>query len=168
MRYSSHQTAMKFLPRRYREGQLDWFAKRGINWHVSVSLVKLEHELKTITHVHIFNTQASQDASTTTAVLTDVVQDLRTILPNLQKVHLFSDNAICYKSSLTLSTLRHDIGPTLATYNFSESQNGKGNLFCNYVSPLPVGEIVFVLSVSQSICLSVTKSCKHFSSSPPI
>ncbi|CAG2226589.1 unnamed protein product [Mytilus edulis] len=30
--------AMKFLPRRYREGQMDWFAKRGINLHVSVSL----------------------------------------------------------------------------------------------------------------------------------
>ncbi|CAC5423019.1 unnamed protein product [Mytilus coruscus] len=58
--------------------------------------------------------------------MTDVVQDLKTILPNLQNVHIFSDNAGCYKSSLTLSTLRHEIGKALASYNFSEAQNGKG------------------------------------------
>lgn len=118
--------AMKFLPRRYREDQLDWFAKRGINWHVSVSLIKLQHRMQTLTHLHIFSSQASQDAAVTTAVMTDVVQDLKTILPNLQNVHIFSDNAGCYKSSLTLSTLRHEIGKALASYNFSEAQNGKG------------------------------------------
>ncbi|CAC5408117.1 unnamed protein product [Mytilus coruscus] len=85
--------AMKFLPRRYREGQLDWFAKRGINWHVSVSLIKLQHRMQTLTHLHIFSSQTSQDAAVTTAVMTDVVQDLKTILPNLQNVHIFSDNA---------------------------------------------------------------------------
>ena len=119
--------AMKFLPRRYREGQLDWFAKRGINWHVSVSLIKLEQKLQTMTHLHLFRTQTSQDASTTTAIVTDVVQDLKKLLPNLGNVHIFSDNAGCYKSSVTLSSLRHDVGPRLASYNFSESQNGKGN-----------------------------------------
>lgn len=118
--------AMKCLPRRYREGQLDWFAKRGINWHVSVSLIKLQHRMQTLTHLHIFSSQTSQDAAVTTAVMTDVVQDLKTILPNLQNVHIFSDNAGCYKSSLTLSTLRHEIGKALASYNFSEAQNGKG------------------------------------------
>ncbi|CAC5404688.1 unnamed protein product [Mytilus coruscus] len=58
--------AMKFLPRRYREGQLDWFAKRGINWHVSVSLIKLQHRMQTLTHLHIFSSQTSQDAAVTT------------------------------------------------------------------------------------------------------
>ncbi|CAC5360890.1 unnamed protein product [Mytilus coruscus] len=38
------------------------------------------------------------------------------------------DNAGCYKSSLTLSTLRHEIGKALASYNFSEAQNGKRKL----------------------------------------
>lgn len=84
--------------------------------------------MQTLTNLHIFSSQTSQDAAVTTAVMADVVQDLKTILPNLQNVHLFSDNAGCYKSSLTLSTLRHDIGKALASYNFSEAQNGKGNI----------------------------------------
>lgn len=32
--------AMKFLPRKYCEGQTDWFAKRGINWHIAVCLTQ--------------------------------------------------------------------------------------------------------------------------------
>lgn len=28
--------AMKYLPRKYRESQSDWFGKRGISWHIAV------------------------------------------------------------------------------------------------------------------------------------
>ena len=27
--------AMKFLPRRFKETQMEWFGKRGISWHIS-------------------------------------------------------------------------------------------------------------------------------------
>ena len=27
--------AMKFLPRKYRESQSDWFGKRGLSWHLT-------------------------------------------------------------------------------------------------------------------------------------
>lgn len=30
--------AMKFLQRRFREKQCDWYAKRGMNWHVSCAI----------------------------------------------------------------------------------------------------------------------------------
>ena len=30
--------AMKFLPRKFRESQTDCFAKRGISWHLTVSI----------------------------------------------------------------------------------------------------------------------------------
>ena len=30
--------AMKYLPRKFRESQADWFAKRGIPWHIAVAL----------------------------------------------------------------------------------------------------------------------------------
>ncbi|XP_071151962.1 uncharacterized protein [Mytilus edulis] len=77
-------------------------------------------------HIHIFNNQTSQDAPTTTAVICDVVKDLEAAIPNLKEISIFSDNAGCYKSTLTLSTLPHEIGSKLSTYNFSEAQNGKG------------------------------------------
>ena len=30
--------AMKYMPRKYREAQSDWFAKRGLPWHISVAI----------------------------------------------------------------------------------------------------------------------------------
>ena len=36
--------AMKFIPSKYRESQTDWFGKRGISWHVSVAMRKLEED----------------------------------------------------------------------------------------------------------------------------
>ncbi|CAC5417479.1 unnamed protein product [Mytilus coruscus] len=118
--------AMKFLPRKFREGQSDWFAKRGINWHISVTLYKQGEELKTITHVHIFSSQISQDGSVTASVLCDVVHDLTKQVPNIQEVNFFSDNAGCYKNTMMMVALRAELGDKLKTYNFSEAQDGKG------------------------------------------
>lgn len=120
--------AMKFLPRRYREGQMDWFAKRGINWHVSVTLLKTAIGFKSQTHIHLFAGQTPQDAAFTAAILKDVVDDLRGTFTNLKGIHFFSDNAGCYKSTLSITTLRAEIGEQLATYNFCEAQNGKGKV----------------------------------------
>ena len=114
--------AMKFLPRKFREGQMDWYAKRGINWHVSVSLIKTMDTFQTTTHIHLFTGQTPQDSAFTVAVLCDVVRDLEQALPCLKKVHFFSDNAGCYKSSLSLTTLQVELGTQLASYNFCEAQ----------------------------------------------
>ncbi|KAK3101223.1 hypothetical protein FSP39_001902 [Pinctada imbricata] len=118
---------MKFLPRKYREGQTDWFAKRGINWHISVSLHKTgETRYSTTTHVHIFDQPVSQDSSTTTSLILDVINDLKKLLPDVTAVHLFSDNAGCYKSTNTLCGLHTGSSGIVKSYNFCEAQNGKG------------------------------------------
>ena len=44
--------AMKFLPRKYGEGQVDCYAKQGINWHISVTLMMKRQTFESITHVH--------------------------------------------------------------------------------------------------------------------
>ena len=52
--------AMKYLPRKYRESQTDWFGKRGIPWHVTVATRCEGEEIKMLTFVHIFQA-CSQD-----------------------------------------------------------------------------------------------------------
>ena len=44
--------AMKFLPSQFRESQQDWYAKKGVSWHVSAVVTKTaneEFEVSTIT-----------------------------------------------------------------------------------------------------------------------
>ena len=53
--------AMKYLPRKYRESQTDWFGKCGIPWHVTVATSREGEEIKMLTFVHIFQA-CSQDS----------------------------------------------------------------------------------------------------------
>ena len=36
--------AMKWLPKRYREAQTDWFGKKGLSWHVSACITRAESQ----------------------------------------------------------------------------------------------------------------------------
>ena len=49
--------AMKFLQMKYREKQSDWFAKRGISWHVSTVIFKQEasSDVEVQTYGHLFD-----------------------------------------------------------------------------------------------------------------
>ncbi|KAK3086819.1 hypothetical protein FSP39_023960 [Pinctada imbricata] len=118
--------AMKFLPRKYREGQVDWFAKRGINWHITVSLLKYQSSFMTMTHIHIFENPTPQDAAVTSQILIDVSKDIMGQRNEVRNLHFFSDNAGCYKSSLALLSLQQELRDNIASYNFCEAQNGKG------------------------------------------
>ena len=46
--------AMKYLPRKYRESQTDWFGKRGIQWHLTVATRREGGELQMLTS-HTFS-----------------------------------------------------------------------------------------------------------------
>ena len=43
----------KYLPRKFRESQSDWFAKWGISWHVSVVLRRVDGALQTLSFIHV-------------------------------------------------------------------------------------------------------------------
>ena len=49
--------AMKFLQIKYREKQSDWFAKRGISWHVSTVIFKQDtsSDVEVQTYAHLFD-----------------------------------------------------------------------------------------------------------------
>ena len=64
--------AMKFLPRKFRESQSDWFAKKGMSWHITVATRRAENqELQMMTFVHVYQT-CNQDSSAVLSIMKDV------------------------------------------------------------------------------------------------
>ena len=121
--------AMKFLPRKFREAQSDWFGKRGISWHITVAMRRSEEgNLQMVTFVHLFE-KCSQVSSTVLAIIDDVFHQIKSIAPEVSTVFLRQDNAGCYHSAEMLLSVNQ-----IATkYNmqlsmdFSDPQGGKGS-----------------------------------------
>lgn len=119
--------AMKYLPRFHREGQSDWFGKRGLSWHISVLFSKIDGELEAETFIHAFQTCA-QDATTVTAIVHHLLKELSK-QHTLSTVALRSDNASCYHNSnfpLLAKKLTETTGIKVSDISFSEAQDGKG------------------------------------------
>ena len=122
--------AMKYLPRKYRDSQSDWFEKRGISWHISTATRKSDGQHEMLTFVHIFQS-CNQDSVTVLAIIDDVLKQLKTTMPDVNRVHFRQDNAGCYHSSSTLLAIqqvanKYEINVRL---DFSDPQGGKGS--CN-------------------------------------
>ena len=121
--------AMKFLPRKFRESQSDWFGKRGIPWHISVAMRKnANNETEMLTFVHSFES-CTQDSSAVLAIIDDVFTQLKEIMPEMNSVYLRQDNAGCYHCASTLLSVhrvatKHEIN--LRRVDFSDPQSGKG------------------------------------------
>ena len=119
--------AMKFLPRKYRESQSDWYGKRGISWHIAVAMTKQNDCLKSLTFVHVFQS-CTQDSPAVLAIIDDVVNQLICNRPEIKKIFLRQDNAGCYHSAFNLLAMKQ-----IATkceveirVDFSDPQGGKG------------------------------------------
>ena len=118
---------MKYLPRKYRESQTDWFGKRGIPWHLTVATRREEGELQMLTFAHIFKS-CSQDSCAVLAVMADVIQQLKIAMPGLKTVRYRQDNAGCYHCGTTLvcaAALGHEEGVKIRRLDFSDPQGGK-------------------------------------------
>lgn len=122
--------AMKYLPRKFRESQSDWFGKRGIPWHIAVAFRRTDRgDMKMMTLVHVFEA-SNQDNFAVLAILNDVFRQLKFVMPELQNIHLRQDNASCYHCALTIFTAYqaakiNDL--TLKSMDFSDPQGGKGS-----------------------------------------
>lgn len=121
--------AMKYLPRKYRESQRDWFAKRSIPWHITVATRRSSAgQLETMTFVHIFQS-CSQDSSTVLAIMGDVLEKLKKAIPSLKSVFYRSDNAGCYHCGWNIVGAKvqaDQAGLILRRMDFSDPQGGKG------------------------------------------
>ena len=55
--------AMKFLPRRFKEAQMEWFGKRGISWHISHCVRRTSsNEWEVSVYSHLFRHSISQNS----------------------------------------------------------------------------------------------------------
>ena len=120
--------AMKYLPRKYRESQTDWFGKRGISWHIATAMRKSKSQLQMRTFVHIFHS-CNQDSVTFLAIVDGVLKQLKATIPELRRVHFRQDNAGCYHSASILLVIeqvakKSDINITV---DLSDPQWGKGS-----------------------------------------
>ena len=123
--------AMKFLPRKYRESQSDWFGKRGLSWHITVATRKImpSQQLQMMTFVHVFQS-CSQDSRAVLAIMDDVIAKLKAVMPSLETVFYRQDNAGCYRSAATITgapKIGHCHGVTIKRLDFSDPQGGKGS-----------------------------------------
>ena len=53
--------AMKFIPRKFRKRQKDWFSKKGLSWHITVATRHDSEQLEMMTFSHVFQS-CSQDS----------------------------------------------------------------------------------------------------------
>lgn len=120
--------AMKFVEMRHREKQREWFAKRGMNWHVSSVLSKnSEGSIEVSYFAHLFNS-CSQDWYSVTSIVEQLLTTIRRVKPHVTTVCLRSDEAGCYHNSQLLAAVRdvgERVGISVARYDFSEPQFGK-------------------------------------------
>ena len=120
---------MKFLPRKFRESQTDWFAKRGISWHLTVAIRRgNDHKIQMMTFVNVFRS-CSQDSCTVLSVTSDVVRQLRGGHPQLQNIYYWQDNADCYHCRTTIvgaQLIGQQHGVSVRRMDFCDSKAGKG------------------------------------------
>ena len=120
--------AMKFLPCQYRESQGEWFAKKGISWHITVAIRKKESELETQAFVHVVE-KCIQDSPCVVQLMEHVLSTLKREPPEIKSAFYRQDNAGCYHAANTI-LVRKDIsqrsGIFIQQLDFSDPQGGKG------------------------------------------
>ena len=127
--------AMKYMPqKKYREAQSDWFAKRGLPWHISVAIRRSEdsEHFESQTLVHVFQ-NCAQDSVTVASIMLDCLTTLKKEIPDLEMDYYKQDNAGCYhsKNSIISAKLAGDaVGVTVVRNDFSDPQGGKGVCDC--------------------------------------
>ena len=119
--------AMKFLQIKFREKQSEWFAKRGINWHICSVVARKGEKLEVSSYAYLFNS-CSQDCFTVLSILENLMSVIKRSDPLITKAYLRSDEAGCYHNSSLLASLR-DIGSRqgieIVRCDYSEPQYGK-------------------------------------------
>ena len=134
--------AMKLLPMKFRETQLQWFAKRGMSWHFSAVIHQSGHpdcqaegngEYTIHTYVAVLD-NCKQDWFSVSCIIEEVLVTVKETHPSVSNTILRSDNAGCYHNSSLFSTINASskrTGIEVIRYDFSDPQAGKDSVTKN-------------------------------------
>ena len=89
---------MNFLQMKYREKQREWFAKRGLSWHIS-SVISKDQETqkaKVLSYAHLLDSFC-QYWYAVVSILENLFQNIKVNFPNVKQTFLSSDEAGCYR-----------------------------------------------------------------------
>ncbi|CAF1014017.1 unnamed protein product [Didymodactylos carnosus] len=130
--------AMKWLAMKYREGQKDFFAKRGCPWHLayvirvkssnSISTTPKTKEFEHKTYAHIFDS-CVQNGQAVTSILEYIFSRLKASNLEIKYVYLCADNAGCYhgvETLLAVKKLYANTGILIRRFDFFDPHGGKG------------------------------------------
>lgn len=99
--------AMKFLPRRFKETQMEWFGKRGTSWHISYCVRRTNlKEYEISVYSHLFRQSISQNSEVVAAVMYHTLQEEKSRHPELSEVFYRSDCARSFASGGLLVPIR--------------------------------------------------------------
>ena len=121
--------AMKFLQMKYREKQSEWFAKRGISWHVSTIITREEKtgSIEVQTYAHLIDS-CQQDWFAVCSIIENLLKNIKAIRPGITSVIFHSDEAGCYHNNFLVASLI-DIGKRVGIrvkgYDYYEPAYGK-------------------------------------------
>ena len=122
--------AMKFLPHRFKETQMEWFGKRGISWHISYCVRRTNlKECEISVYSHLFRQSVSQNSEVVAAVMYHTLQEEKSRHPELSEAFYRGDCAGSYASGGLLVPIQHIgrlSGISIKRYDFSETQASKG------------------------------------------
>ena len=105
--------------------RLVWKTRNSL--HISVAFIRVDGEIQMLTFCHIFKA-CSQDSNAVLAVMADLIQQLKSIMPSLTTVYYRQDNAGCYHCGhviISSSKLGQKEGIVLKRLDFSDPQGGK-------------------------------------------
>ena len=88
---------MKYLPRKYRESQTEWYAKRCLPWHISVVTRKSGNVLHILAIIHIFEA-TKQDSNAVICIIDHVLKVIKDSDPLIPR--------ICVRITLVVITLQ--------------------------------------------------------------
>lgn len=129
----------KILPLKYREGQAEYFGKKGmsllgamiVRWVETEDCKGYEYRFSD----YVFKGYAGQDNTQVAAAIEVIVNQVHKTYPYVKQIVLQSDNATCFASQELIPFIYHlnreleeKTGPLICKWLFTEAQTGRGRL----------------------------------------